>query len=144
MLAMEKLQMGQTPPYCKSAAELDGINAKVLADYADSGEPVALEAYTRCGEMLGRGVAVIVDMLNPEAITTVNIPVAATSLLEHLQHIIQLDRSFLCGLTIFCYYYVALRCYKQSAPVIRERVSAIKEHTMIGVCCKGNSVINLS
>ena len=68
MLAMEKLQMGQTLPYCKSAADLEGINAKVLADYADAGEPVALEAYTRCGEMLGRGVAVIVDMLNPQAV----------------------------------------------------------------------------
>ncbi len=68
MLALEKLQTGETLPYCKSVAELDGINAKVLADYADKGDEVGRRAYEISAEMLGRGLAMIVDILNPEAI----------------------------------------------------------------------------
>ncbi|MBR3894063.1 MAG: ROK family protein [Clostridia bacterium] len=68
MLALEQLQSGKTLPYCQSAAALDGINAKILAEYATRGEPIATEAYRICGEMLGKGLAVLVDLLNPEAI----------------------------------------------------------------------------
>ena len=67
-LALEQLQVGNTLPYCKGREDLDGINAKILAEFAAQGEPVAKEAYRVCGEMLGRGLAVIVDVLNPEAI----------------------------------------------------------------------------
>lgn len=67
-LALEQLQVGNALPYCKSREDLDGINAKILAEFAAQGEPVAKEAYRVCGEMLGRGLAVIVDVLNPEAI----------------------------------------------------------------------------
>ena len=67
-LAMEQLQKGKTLPYCKTVVELDTIDAKILADYADAGEPIAQKAYRFSGEMLGRGLAMIVDVLNPEAI----------------------------------------------------------------------------
>ncbi|MBE6577355.1 MAG: ROK family protein [Ruminococcaceae bacterium] len=68
MLALEKLQSGVTLPYCKSASELDSINAKVLAEYADKGDEVARRAYEISSEMLGHGLAMIIDILNPEAI----------------------------------------------------------------------------
>ena len=67
-LAMEKLQMGELLPYCKNVSELDGINAKLLAEYADKDDETALKAYRTSGEMLGRTLALIVDILNPEAI----------------------------------------------------------------------------
>lgn len=67
-LTLEKLQMGQVLPYCKDISELGEINAKLLAEYADMGDEVAIEAYRISGEMLGRTLAVIVDILNPEAI----------------------------------------------------------------------------
>lgn len=67
-LAMEKLQMGELLPYCKNVSELDGINAKLLAEYADKGDETAIKAYRTSGEMLGRTLALIVDILNPEAI----------------------------------------------------------------------------
>ena len=68
MLAFEKLQAGEVLPYCKSASELDGINAKVLAEYADKGDEVALRAYEISAEKLGYGLAMMIDILNPEAI----------------------------------------------------------------------------
>ena len=67
-LAMEQLQMGKPLPFCKSYGDLESIDAKLLADFADAGDPIALEAYRICGEMLGRGIAILVDILNPEAI----------------------------------------------------------------------------
>ena len=67
-LALEQLQVGKTLPYCACHEDLDGINAKTLAEFARAGEPVAAEAFRVCGEMLGRGLSVIVDILNPEAI----------------------------------------------------------------------------
>ncbi len=67
-LALEKLQAGETLPYCADVSELDKIDAKLLADAADNGDPVGIAAYALCGEMLGRGLAMIVDILNPEAI----------------------------------------------------------------------------
>ena len=67
-LAREKLQMGIPLPYCQNESELAHITAKLLAEYADKGEPVALEAYRICGEKLGAGLAVLIDILNPERI----------------------------------------------------------------------------
>lgn len=84
-LALEQLQVGKTLPYCKGQSDLDAINAKLLAGYANEGEPVALEAYRICGEMLGRGLAIIVDVLNPEAIVIGSIFQRSENLLR--QHI---------------------------------------------------------
>jgi glucokinase len=85
-LALEQLQIGKTLPYCQSVSELEKINAKVLADYADEGEPVALKAYQICGEMLGRGLSIIVDILNPEVIVIGSIFQRSEELLrEHME-----------------------------------------------------------
>ena len=67
-LAYEQLQMGKPLPFCHSYTELENIDAKLLADFADAGDPIALRAYEICGEMLGRGISIIVDILNPEVI----------------------------------------------------------------------------
>lgn len=68
MLAYEKLQAGITLPYCSSVSELESINAKVLADYAEQGDETALRAYAISSEKLGYGLSMIIDILNPEAI----------------------------------------------------------------------------
>ena len=68
MLATEKLQGGEALPYCKDVSELSGINAKVLAEYAVQGDETALRAYEISAEMLGRGLSMIIDILNPERI----------------------------------------------------------------------------
>ena len=81
-LALEKLQMGESLPYCNSISELESINAKLLAQYADAGEKTALEAYRISGEMLGRTLAVIVDILNPEMIVIGSIFARAENLLR--------------------------------------------------------------
>ena len=39
-----------------------------MAEAAEKGDPVAAEVYRVCGENLGKGLAVLVDLLNPEII----------------------------------------------------------------------------
>lgn len=85
-LALEQLQVGKTLPYCRGTFDLDHIDAKLLADYANQGEPIAREAYRICGEKLGQGLAVIVDILNPEVIVIGSVFQRAENLLrEHME-----------------------------------------------------------
>ena len=44
------------------------ISGKDVADWAKAGDPLALTVVTLSGEYLGRGMAVLVDILNPELI----------------------------------------------------------------------------
>ena len=67
-LGLEAYQSGKAPAYYDPKIAPDGINAKTIADAADAGDPVALEVYRRCGEYLGRGLSLIIDILNPEKI----------------------------------------------------------------------------
>ena len=46
----------------------EDINAKTIADAADAGDETALEVYRLCGEYLGRGLSLLIDILNPERI----------------------------------------------------------------------------
>lgn len=88
-LALEVLQTGKTLPYCKTKAELDGISAKLLAEYANQNEPIALEVFRICGEKLGEGLAILVDILNPEAIVIGSIFERAEALLRpHMEKIL--------------------------------------------------------
>lgn len=66
--AIEKLQMGKTVSYCASYDELDKVTAKSVAEAARNGDECAIGVYKTAAQMLGRGLAIIVDVLNPEMI----------------------------------------------------------------------------
>ena len=66
--AKEKLQMGKTASFCQSLDELESITAKKLAECAKAGHEDALEIFDLCGEKLGRGLSIIIDLLNPDRI----------------------------------------------------------------------------
>ncbi|MCQ2385872.1 MAG: ROK family protein, partial [Clostridia bacterium] len=66
--ATEAFQAGKKVSYCETAADLERVTAKKIAECADKGWAAAPEIYTICGETLGRGLAVLVDILNPEKI----------------------------------------------------------------------------
>ncbi len=65
---LERLQMGEKVSFCEDAGQLSGLNAKIIADAAENGDPLAIEIYKICGEYLGRGLAMLIDILNPEII----------------------------------------------------------------------------
>ena len=68
MYAKDALERGIPCSFCKSEDALDQITAKALAKAADAGDEVALAVWEKCGEMLGHGLAVLVDIINPERI----------------------------------------------------------------------------
>jgi glucokinase len=79
---MEKLQMGQAVTFCPSIKEIDTINAKMLAEYAFNGDPLAIEIYQICGAYLGKGLSVLIDILNPQLIILGSIYIRSGQLLQ--------------------------------------------------------------
>lgn len=67
-IVLEKLQQGQKPAFCPDLVSLDSLSAKSVAEAAEQGDPVAREIYRICGENLGKGLAILVDLLNPQMI----------------------------------------------------------------------------
>ncbi len=65
----EKLQMGEKVSFCESLGGcLDGIDAKMVGDAAEKGDALAAEIYKISGRYLGKGLSVLIDILNPEMI----------------------------------------------------------------------------
>ena len=81
-LALEKLQRGETLPYCKTKNDLDTLTAKLLAEQARAGDETAIEVYRLCAEKLGAGLSILIDVLNPEAIVIGSICARAEDLLR--------------------------------------------------------------
>ncbi|MDL2293532.1 ROK family protein [Ruminococcaceae bacterium OttesenSCG-928-D13] len=67
-MVRERHQRGEKPALCPTPEELPLLTAKTVGDAAEAGDALAREIYTVCGEYLGRGLAVLVDILNPEVI----------------------------------------------------------------------------
>lgn len=65
-MATEAQKRGKIPLYAQNGA--DNINAKTVAEAALKGDATALEVYGISGKYLGRGLSVIVDILDPERI----------------------------------------------------------------------------
>ncbi len=66
-LGMEAFQRGEKPAYF-NPDDIGSCTAKSIADAADAGDKTALMVYETSGEYLGRGLSVVIDLLNPEKI----------------------------------------------------------------------------
>lgn len=67
-LALEKAQSGIYPLYFQKGMTPKDITAKAIAEAANAGDETALEVYRICGEYLGKGLSLLMDILNPECI----------------------------------------------------------------------------
>jgi len=79
--ALEQLQQGLHPAFCPDYAALERLDARIVAQLAEQGDPDAQDIYAQCGSYLGRGLAVIVDVLNPEMIVIGSIFARSTGLI---------------------------------------------------------------
>lgn len=68
MMAEEALREGKTPLFCQSEAELDSTSCKSIAEALEQGDELAAEIFDIVGTYLGRGLSVLIDILNPEMI----------------------------------------------------------------------------
>ena len=78
----EHIAGGDTPAWIRDGHTIDEVDAKLMADYARKGDKDALAFWQFIGSMLGRGVAQITDVLNPECIVIGSIFVRCEDLLR--------------------------------------------------------------
>lgn len=67
-IVAKKLENNQTVDFCPSADLINGIDARMVAAAARAGDKVALEIIRTSAESFGRGLAILIDVLNPECI----------------------------------------------------------------------------
>jgi glucokinase len=67
-LVWQKLEKGEKVGFCPTLENAEKIDTKMVALAAREGDPVALEIIRMSAEYLGRGLSVIIDILNPECI----------------------------------------------------------------------------
>lgn len=68
-LGLAAYQRGETPLYFHPDTAPADITAKSVAIAAEQhGDPTATQVYRLCGEYLGRGLSILIDLLNPEKI----------------------------------------------------------------------------
>lgn len=80
--AREKLQVGEKVSFCANLDELSQLTAKKVAEAAHQGDELAIDIYNTCAEYLGRGLSLLIDILNPEVIIMGSIYGRAKSLLD--------------------------------------------------------------
>ena len=66
--AEKALAAGGAPSFCPDRRGLGGITARHVGDSAASGDALAIEILAGCGRQLGRGLAMIIDIINPQRI----------------------------------------------------------------------------
>lgn len=80
--AREQLQTGEKISFCKSLDELPLVTAKSVAEAAYSGDQAAIDIYKISARYLGKGLSILIDILNPEVIILGGIYGRAQSLIE--------------------------------------------------------------
>ena len=80
--ALTAIQAGTPPAYCPTLEDLGNVTAATVGAAAQAGDPLACEVYTTVGRYLGRGLAMLVDVLNPERIIIGSIYGRQRALLE--------------------------------------------------------------
>jgi glucokinase len=63
-----KLKKGQKVDFCPDLRTVDTLTARFVAGAAEQDDPVAIKILETSGNYLGRGLAMLVDILNPERI----------------------------------------------------------------------------
>lgn len=82
MKIREKIQMGESVSFCNGLDELSLITAKSVAEAAYRGDSVAIDIYETSARYLGKGLALLIDILNPEIIIIGGIYKKTQSLIE--------------------------------------------------------------
>ncbi len=66
--AERAFETGRAPLFCPDRHALAGITARHVGEAAARGDALAIEILAECGRQLGRGLALIIDILNPQRI----------------------------------------------------------------------------
>ncbi len=82
-VALQQLARGEAgPSYCPTVADLPHVTTEKVGMAAQHGDCVALDIFETVGHQLGRGLAILVDILNPEKVVMGSIFVHQQSILR--------------------------------------------------------------
>jgi glucokinase len=81
-MAAQALSQGASPQFCPTVDDLPAVSAEKVGRAAQAGDPLALEIFDLVGRRLGQGLAILVDVLNPERIVIGSIYARQRALLE--------------------------------------------------------------
>lgn len=96
----EQLMMGKKVAWCPDG-NLSAITAKTVADAARNGDTLAKSIYQTSATFLGKALAMVIDMLNPEVIVIGSIFVRAEELIRPFLQA-SIDRDALPGAAAVC------------------------------------------
>ncbi len=84
--ARAALAEGKALSFCPNKAAVESVTAKKMAECAEAGYSDAIEIYRLCGKQLGRGLSVLVDILNPDRIVIGSIYARSEQLLREAMY----------------------------------------------------------
>ncbi len=96
----EKLMMGRKVAWCPDG-DLSGISARTVADAAKAGDELAKSVYCTSATYLGKALAMVIDLLNPEVIVIGSIFVRAEELIRPFMQA-AIERDALPGAAAVC------------------------------------------
>jgi glucokinase len=62
------IRAGNPPAFALTLADLADISTRTVAEAANAGDPLALEIFDTVARRLGQGLALLIDILNPQRI----------------------------------------------------------------------------
>lgn len=80
--AEEAIARGESPLFCRTSDGLDAVTTQSVGEAAALNDPLAKAIFAEVGVKLGRGLAMLVDILNPERIVIGSIYGRQQALLE--------------------------------------------------------------
>ena len=88
----DKLREGETVNFCPSEDLIGNLTAKTVFEAAISGDPVAIEIVKTSSSYLGKGLAILIDILNPECIVIGSIYTRNEDLIKpYIEEMLQLE-----------------------------------------------------
>ncbi len=78
----EKLNNGEIISFCSNIEKADKLTTKDIAEAAAKGDKTALEIFEFSGKQLGKGLSILIDILNPQLIVIGSIYARCTQFLE--------------------------------------------------------------
>jgi glucokinase len=78
----EALQSGRTVSFCPRPEAAESLTARDVAEAANRGDDLAREIFRISGEYLGKGLAILIDVLNPQIIVIGSIYARCEALLR--------------------------------------------------------------
>ena len=81
-IAAEKLAKGELLSFCSNTGDIDKITTKDIAEAAAKGDKVAIQIFEISGTYLGKGLSILIDILNPQRIVIGSIYARCTKFIE--------------------------------------------------------------